>query len=615
MTSLLVVWVTIPLSVEGSDTADFSDIDVPVEIVVDAEGNGTATRETGFSIEVTDAEVNALNGLSDADFVSEAVAGNIYFNVHTADFTGGEIRGQLGVVSDITDADGVRTIVLEGGLDASQEPDPTSDSEATGFATLTITVDADGNATYSSTLDITGLATSDLISLGAVSAIHLHNAPAGENGPVVQDFIVDAGNPTGPALPFSVTEPVIEVDTLQSIEEFILSDDNDVFTATGAGSQTVFGGAGDDIIAGGGGTDFLDGGAGNDTNSFQGIGFDVVASLLDGTAQYGPVEETFVNFENLLGSDNDDSLTGDNEDNVLTGAAGADTLIGLDGDDTLVVDLDDIVIDGGEGSDTLDLSNLADGVRVDLDTILGNNEINVLEGGAGDDSIHSFAGVDTIDGGEGIDTALFTAGPGVIVELDEDGSGQAFVNVDGEAGGESDFFFNFENVNGSASGNDILVGNQEDNNLFGNGGDDICDDILTGGLGDDIIRGGEGSDTATFADLAADITAVDNGDGTVTVTTLTEGVDTLTDIEILLDGNGDTITVQPAAQETTDLSSAPADGPVFTPLSLENVGEVLFMSEDLEIFFAEDTAFGFEENINFDEDGAAIFVADVFEVA
>ena len=228
----------------GFDTADFSDIDVPVNVVLDAQGNGTATRETGFSVEVTDAVVDGSAfgaGLNPETFVSEAVAGNIYFNVHTADFTGGEIRGQLGVVSDVTDADGVRTIVLEGGLDASQEPGPpigtASDSDATGFASLTITVDADGTVTYSSTLDIEGLATSDLISLGAVSAIHLHNAPAGENGPVVQDFLVDAGNPSGPALPFSVTQPVIETDTLESIENIIGSDDGDTIIFTGAASN------------------------------------------------------------------------------------------------------------------------------------------------------------------------------------------------------------------------------------------------------------------------------------------------------------------------------------------------------------------------------------------
>ena len=774
---------------EGIDTADFSDIDVPVTIVVDADGNGTATRETGFAVSVDNVAVDALNGLSDAEFVSEAVAGNIYFNVHTADFPGGEIRGQLDtVVSDMTDADGVRTIVLTGDLDAAQEPAPaTSDSEATGTSTTTIVVAADGSVTYSTELDITGLATSDLISLGEVSAIHLHNAPAGVNGPVVQDVLVDAGNPTGPALPFSVTQPVVETDTLESIEEFILSDDNDVFTATGAASQTVDGGAGDDIIAGGGGTDFLDGGEGNDTNSFAGIGLGVTASLLDGTASYGEVNETFVNFENLLGSANDDNLTGDDNDNVLSGAAGNDTLTGGAGDDVLAGGGGTDIIDGGEGidtnsfegiglgvtatvdengdgtaaygevnetftgienltgsdnddvltatgaasntiigglgddfisggggsditdggagndtvsfadigpavavsvddlgngtavyspapgveivdtltsfenfvaradeGDTIDVSSFTTGVRIDLDTntpmpgpasqdgvvqvagedlftltdfenivgtdfddvLLGNNETNLIEGGLGNDSIHSFGGVDTIDGGEGIDTALFSAGPGVIVTLDEDGSGQAFVNEEGQAGAAGDNFLNFENVNGSAAGDDILTGNSGVNVLNGQGGDDI----LAGGAGDDTLLGGEGEDTATFADLAADISAVDNGDGTITVTTLTEGVDTLTDVEILLDGAGEAIIVEPAMpemeMEMMTPETADSTAPVFTSLETEDEAPVSFEAAQDVVSF-EDVAAQSQalDAGDFEDDSAPAAVADVFEVA
>ena len=63
---------------EGSDTADFSDIDVPVTVTLDANGNGIATRDTGFTVTVTDAQVS-----DDAVFVEQALAGNIYFNVHT----------------------------------------------------------------------------------------------------------------------------------------------------------------------------------------------------------------------------------------------------------------------------------------------------------------------------------------------------------------------------------------------------------------------------------------------------------------------------------------------------------------------------------------------------
>ena len=128
----------------------------------------------------------------------------------------------------------------------------------------------------------------------------------------------------------------------------------------------MFGVEGDDILAGGGGTDILDGGLGNDTNSFEGIGLGVTASLLDGTASYGQVNETFANFENLQGSSNDDSLTGDNEANVLSGGAGNDTLIGLDGDDILAGGGGTDVIDGGAGIDTNSFEGIGLGVTATL---------------------------------------------------------------------------------------------------------------------------------------------------------------------------------------------------------------------------------------------------------
>jgi len=87
---------------------------------------------------------------------------------------------------------------------------------------VTIVIAADGTATYSSSLSVEGIATSELIPVGPFSAIHLHNAPAGQNGGVVQDVIVDAG---GTNTDFSVLEAVTETDTLISIENVILSDD------------------------------------------------------------------------------------------------------------------------------------------------------------------------------------------------------------------------------------------------------------------------------------------------------------------------------------------------------------------------------------------------------
>ena len=536
----------------GVDTADFSDIDVPVTITVDADGNGTAVRDTGFSVEVVDAVVDGSAfgaGLDPASFVSEAVAGNIYFNIHTSEFTGGEIRGQLAVDSDVTDASGVRTIELSGLLDAAQEPNDASDSEATGSATLTITVAADGTVTYSSVLDVEGIAPSELISLGAVSAIHLHNAPAGVNGPVVQDFIVDAGN-AGPALPFTVVDAVTETDTLESIEEFILSDDNDVFTATGAASQTINGGDGDDVIAAGGGTDFLDGGAGNDTNSFAGIGFGVTATVNadgTGTADYGPVSETFVNFENLTGSANNDVL-------IATGAA-ANVLIGGDGDDLLAGGGGTDVIDGGAGIDTNSFQGIGLGVTATVaadgtgtasygqvnETFTGienltgtdNDDVliatgaaaNVLIGGDGDDLLAGGGGTDVIDGGAGIDTNSFQGiGLGVTATVNADGTGTAsygqvnetFTGIENLTGSDNDDVLTAlgaaANVLSGEAGNDTLSGGGGGDTLLGGDGDDI----LAGGGGTDIIDGGAGIDTNSFAGIGLGVTATLAADGTGT---------------------------------------------------------------------------------------------------
>ena len=149
-------------------------------------------NEAGFAIEVVDQPLESLTTeQSSQELVEEAVNGNLYFNIHTQEFPGGEIRGQLFLESDETE-DGVRTIELEAELDAAQEPDNSSDSSATGEATVTIVVDG-YTVTYSSFLEVEGIDTERLMPVAGVSSIHLHNAPAGVNGPVIVDIVQDAG--------------------------------------------------------------------------------------------------------------------------------------------------------------------------------------------------------------------------------------------------------------------------------------------------------------------------------------------------------------------------------------------------------------------------------------
>ncbi|MES0824890.1 beta strand repeat-containing protein [Ruegeria sp. SCP11] len=416
---------------KGFDTADFSDLDVGVEVSLDANGNGTATRDTGFNVSIVDvAVVDPDQFGSDIPdprwFVEEAVQGNLYYNIHTSDFPAGEIRGQLLVDSDVTQ-NGIRTITLSGSLDAAQEPGPISDSEATGEATVVITRNlSTREVTYSSELSVVGLNEADLLTPipGVVSAIHLHNAPAGINGPVVLDTLVDAGatldvdavGGTG-VIGQDVIENQIETDILQSIARVVGSDDADTI----------------------------------DLSGFDGVTIDLDLST--------PAP-------NPAGNGDEGSQ---------------DRAIIVDGQ--IAIEVDDFENVVGSSGD---------------DLILGNNEFNILDGGAGNDAIHSFGGADIIIGGEGTDTALFTAGPGVVLDLDEEGNGVAQVNA--PDGALLDQVFGFENINGSNNagspngGNDVLSGNSGANVLNGQAGDDV----LNGEGGNDILIGGAGNDTFTF---------------------------------------------------------------------------------------------------------------------
>lgn len=300
---------------DGKDTADYSDLDVGVTVLLDANGNGTATRDVGFNVSVVNQVV-----ADGAAFVALAEAGNLYYNIHTADFPGGEIRGQLSVVSD-TGEGADRVIELAGSLDASQEPGPTSDSNATGEATLTISFDENNNVAYSSELSVVGLNEADLQTPapGALSAIHLHNAPAGQNGPVVQDTLVDAGatidgEVTSGISDLDVIDNQIEVDVLSSIESVIGSDEGDVIFGSDA-SNILKGEAGDDLLDGGEGNDLLFGGEGEDVFAFSGdFGIDIVADF-----ELGVDKLAFADFGPDFGSEWTGSQDG--EDAVLTFAS------------------------------------------------------------------------------------------------------------------------------------------------------------------------------------------------------------------------------------------------------------------------------------------------------
>jgi Ca2+-binding RTX toxin-like protein len=132
---------------------------------------------------------------------------------------------------------------------------------------------------------------------------------------------------------------------------------DDILKGAG-GNDTVSGGAGNDVISGGLGNDTLDGGDGIDTLDYTGDYYEVVIDLKAGKASGSAgTGDIFKNFENVIGTAYNDILTGDDNDNVLDGGAGGDDILkGGGGKDTLK---------GGAGSNTY-LIDDADDTIVEL---------------------------------------------------------------------------------------------------------------------------------------------------------------------------------------------------------------------------------------------------------
>ena len=162
-------------------------------------------------------------------------------------------------------------------------------------------------------------------------------------------------------------------------KDFITGDSGDDRLFGGAGDDFIWGGQGRDKLYGGSGDDWLFGGAdngdamyggsGNDTASFSDITATngVHASLTDNRAI---VQSSVLNsyqylnsIENLFGTEYNDTLSGNDADNILTGGGGngMDHLEGRGGNDTLVLDGNGGRAYGGSGDDILDLRSVSTG--------------------------------------------------------------------------------------------------------------------------------------------------------------------------------------------------------------------------------------------------------------
>ncbi len=268
--------------------------------------------------------------------------------------------------------------------------------------------------------------------------------------------------------------------------------------------------------------------------------------------------------ENANGTFYNDTLTGNDADNVLNGAGGADTMLGGLGNDTYYVDnlLDMVSENPGEGTDKIfstvsfdllasapDVENLTltgaaiIGSGTDDDNIItGNASKNTLVGLLGNDTLDGGGGVDTLVGGDGDDTYYVSSSLALVLENGGEGNDTVHSTVTLTLGAELENLVIGGTAAASGTGNGLdnaMTGNEVKNTLSGLVGDDTLtgmggNDVLDGGVDDDTLDGGAGNDTlqggtgddAMAGGLGDDLYLVDSALDTITENP-GEGTDTV----------------------------------------------------------------------------------------
>ncbi|PWS36796.1 hypothetical protein DFH01_16845 [Falsiroseomonas bella] len=328
------------------------------------------------------------------------------------------------------------------------------------------------------------------------------------------DTIIGTPTPTGAILVdyrvFGVTEGVlVDLATGDATDGFGFTDklvNINAVRGTDFG-DTLLGADTNDRFRGRGGNDSMDGRGGTfDELDYTQSPNGIVANLATGIVQDGEGgADTVRGFEAVRGSLAGDSIIGSDAAETFQPYSGADT------------------IDGGGGADRVTYTTLSSGsvlppavpqgIVVDLvagtavdpwgntdllfniERVTGTSLADTITGGPASNSFNGRGGDDSLDGGDGIDTAEYSnAGSGVDVDL------AAGTAQDGEGG--QDTLVSIENV----------VGSSHDDTLSGAASGGRAPSNLRGGAGDDLLIGIPGEyvradyadqNTGMFIDLAA----------------------------------------------------------------------------------------------------------------
>lgn len=315
-------------------------------------------------------------------------------------------------------------------------------------------------------------------------------------------------------------------------DDIIVAGGGDDTVIAGLGGDDVFAGTGDDVVDGGAGDDILRGESGND--------------LIEGGAGDDVIE----------GGDDNDTITGGQGSDIIFGGAGDDSITSSDPANDLLVDAgfpglfpgeegtpaaedERDLVDGGAGNDTISTGD-------DRDTIIGGAGDDVIDGGIDDDEITGDDGADRIVGGEGNDAILGGEGNDTIFAGNDPVLGLDQLNIEDD--GSNPFGPDLRPDNGrdtvdGGAGDDVIFGADDDDVLFGGSGNDtidgeIDDDIIDGGTGNDSLLGGQGNDTIIGGD-GDDFVSGGTGGDLITAGTDNDTVDGGTGNDFIDGGDGD----------------------------------------------------------------------------
>ncbi len=431
---------------KGNDTYILDD-DIS-DVIIEAFNSGIDTVKTTFSYSLNLVENVENIILQGTDHIN--ARGNALNNVITGNSGDNELNGGVGN-DTLSGGDGAD--MLDGGLGA----DAMTGGNGNDTYTIDNVKDRVTEASKTGGIDTVKVAIIDSSATTYYLGKNVENAILIDNNDIY-NLIGNSGNN-------------VLTGNSRSLGNFIDGGaGNDTIIGGNGNNSYLYGGAGNDFIVGGTNNDTIEGAAGNDTLD-GGAGINMVSYVYSTSAvtvnlsvvgeqnTIGAGKDVLTNFDNILGSQFSDKLTGNADDNSIRGYFGNDSIFGGDGNDTL----------RGEA---------------------GNDQ---LYGELGDDTLNGGLGNDIINGGDGNDTASYSeSSKAVNVNL-------ALTTSQNTVGAGRDTFVSIENLIGSSFA-DTLLGNNADNSLNGLGGNDTLNgldgsDILLGGAGIDVLNGGAGADS------------------------------------------------------------------------------------------------------------------------